>query len=114
MPEELDTNVLSCPIPFSPILSFCLSSNTAGTKSLTSKPLAIPHSIGFLAHIIPHDFGRNRPTLIDKEVQLKAEMDLVETLGNMQISVEILTNTEYPEDRQGNAIHPLDAPMQPR
>ena len=61
--------------------------------------------------VIPHDFGRNRPTPINSEVQLKAEMDLVETLGNMQISNEILKDTEYPKDRQGNAIHPLDARM---
>ena len=27
--------------------------------------------------IIPHDFGRNRPTAINSEAQLKAEMDLV-------------------------------------
>lgn len=62
--------------------------------------------------IIPHDFGRNRPTPINSEAQLKAEMDLVETLGNMQISNEILKDTEYPKDRQGNATHPLDAQMQ--
>ncbi|KAF6221930.1 hypothetical protein HO133_001898 [Letharia lupina] len=61
--------------------------------------------------IIPHDFGRNRPTPINSSAQLKAEMDLVETLGNMQISNEILKDTEYPKDRQGNAIHPLDAQM---
>lgn len=61
--------------------------------------------------IIPHDFGRNRPTSINSEAQLKAEMDLVETLGNMQISNEILKSTEYPKDRQGNLIHPLDAQM---
>ena len=61
--------------------------------------------------IIPHDFGRNRPTPINSEVQLKAEMDLVETLGNMQISNEILKDTAFPKDRQGNAIHPLDAQM---
>lgn len=61
--------------------------------------------------IIPHDFGRNRPTPINSEAQLKAEMDLVETLGNMQISNKILKDTEYPKDQQGNAIHPLDAQM---
>ena len=62
--------------------------------------------------IIPHDFGRNRPTPITSEAQLKAEMDLVETLGNMQISNQILKDTEFPKDRQGNIIHPLDAQMQ--
>ena len=61
--------------------------------------------------IIPHDFGRNRQTPINTEAQLKAEMDLVETLGNMQISNEILKDTEYPKDQQGNATHRLDAQM---
>ena len=62
--------------------------------------------------IIPHDFGRNRSTPINSEAQLKAEMDLVETLGNLQISNKILKDTEYPSDQQGNTIHPLDAQMQ--
>ena len=62
--------------------------------------------------IIPHDFGRNRPTPINSEAQLKAEMDLVETLGNMQISNKILKDTEFPKDQQGNIVHPLDAQMQ--
>ena len=61
--------------------------------------------------IIPHDFGRNRPTPINSEAQLKAEMDLVETLGNMQISNKIVKDTEFPKDQQGNIIHPLDAQM---
>ena len=61
--------------------------------------------------IIPHDFGRNRPTPINSEAQLKAEMDLVETLGNMQISNAILKDTAFPKDQQGNIIHPLDAQM---
>lgn len=61
--------------------------------------------------IIPHDFGRNRPTPINSEAQLRVEMDLVETLGNMQISNEILKDTEYPKDQQGNSTHPLDAQM---
>ena len=62
--------------------------------------------------IIPHDFGRKRPAPIRSEAQLKAEMDLVETLGNMQISNEILKGTEHPRDQPGNVVHPLDAQMQ--
>ena len=54
--------------------------------------------------IIPHDFGRNRTTPINSEAQLKAEIDLLEALGNMQISNEILKDTDYQTDRQGNAI----------
>ena len=61
--------------------------------------------------IIPDDFGRNRPTPIDSEKLLKAKTDLVETLGNMQMSNEIMKETEYSKDRQGIAMHPLDAQM---
>ncbi|KAK3172011.1 hypothetical protein OEA41_004095 [Lepraria neglecta] len=56
--------------------------------------------------IIPHDFGRNRPTPINSKKLLKAEMGLV------QISNEIMKETEYSKGRQGMAINPLDAQMQ--
>ena len=59
--------------------------------------------------VIPHDFGRARPTVINSEAQLKAELDLVETLGNMQISNGILKHTEFTRDREGKRVHPLDA-----
>ena len=62
--------------------------------------------------VIPHDFGRNRPTPISSEAQLRVEMDLVETLGNMQISNKVLNETEYPQDRNGIALHPYDARME--
>ena len=62
--------------------------------------------------VIPHDFGRKRPTVISSEAQLKAEMDLVETLGNMQISNRVLKGTESPKDQHGNAKHPYDARME--
>lgn len=61
--------------------------------------------------IIPYDFGRRRPVAIDNEVQSKTEMDLVETLGNMQISNEIIKETEYPKDSSGRIMHPLNAQM---
>lgn len=61
--------------------------------------------------VIPHDFGRSRPKPISDETALQAEMDLIETLGNMQIANKVLEETETPTDRQGNAIHPYDARM---
>lgn len=60
--------------------------------------------------IIPHDFGRKRPVPINTEDQLKAEVDLVETLGNMRITNEVLKETETPRKGQ-SAVHPLDARM---
>ncbi|EPS37847.1 hypothetical protein H072_8389 [Dactylellina haptotyla CBS 200.50] len=58
--------------------------------------------------IIPHDFGRNRPRVIDNDITLKAEIELVQSLGDMAIAEKIMKDVEYAEDEQGNRIHPLD------
>lgn len=58
--------------------------------------------------IIPHDFGRKRRATINTEDQLKAEVDLVEILGNMRISNEVLKETETSREGQ-SAVHSLDA-----
>lgn len=60
--------------------------------------------------IIPHDFGRKRPTPINTEAQLRTEMDLVEMLGNLQVSNQVLNETEESKDKR-TAKHPLDARM---
>lgn len=55
--------------------------------------------------IIPHVFpGRGRPTVIDDDAHLKAEIDLVENLTDMVITTKILKETKSAEDD----IHPLD------
>ncbi|KAJ6260524.1 hypothetical protein Dda_4750 [Drechslerella dactyloides] len=58
--------------------------------------------------IIPHSFGRDRPRVINSDRQLKAEMDLVQSLGDMAIAEKIMKDVEYAEDENGNRIHPLD------
>ncbi|KAK6345248.1 hypothetical protein TWF718_007174 [Orbilia javanica] len=57
---------------------------------------------------IPHSFGRDRPTIINSDRLLKAEIDLVQSLGDMAIAEKIMKDVEYAEDEQGNRIHPLD------
>ncbi|KAK6528039.1 hypothetical protein TWF281_009296 [Arthrobotrys megalospora] len=57
---------------------------------------------------IPHSFGRDRPTIINSDRLLKAEIDLVQSLGDMAIAEKIMKDVEYAEDSQGNRIHPLD------
>ncbi|RVD82557.1 uncharacterized protein DFL_006979 [Arthrobotrys flagrans] len=57
---------------------------------------------------IPHSFGRDRPTVINSDRLLKAEIDLVQSLGDMAIAEKIMKDVEYAEDEQGNRIHPLD------
>ncbi|KAL8821786.1 MAG: hypothetical protein Q9191_007244 [Dirinaria sp. TL-2023a] len=61
--------------------------------------------------IIPHDFGRQRPTPITNETQLQAELDLIESLGNMQIANEILKKTGSPTEQKSSMTHPLDDRM---
>jgi poly [ADP-ribose] polymerase len=42
--------------------------------------------------IIPHVFGRNKPPVIDTLDRLKREAELVESLGEMEIATEIISN----------------------
>lgn len=58
--------------------------------------------------VIPHDFGRMRPPVIDSEEILKKEIELVETLGDMQIANEIMKDAAHPVDADGNQVHSLD------
>ncbi|KAK6359719.1 hypothetical protein TWF696_000861 [Orbilia brochopaga] len=58
--------------------------------------------------IIPHSFGRDRPRIIDNDRLLKAEIELVQSLGDMAIAEKIMKDVEYAEDEDGNRIHPLD------
>ena len=58
--------------------------------------------------IIPHSFGRMNPPVINSAVMLQKEVDLVESLGDMAISTEIM-KVKGPTDKDGNPIHMLDA-----
>ena len=42
--------------------------------------------------IIPHAFGRNKPPVIDTINLLKKEVELIESLGEMEIATEIISN----------------------
>ena len=54
--------------------------------------------------VIPHAFGRSRPPPINSPELIKREVDLLETLTDMQLSNEIMKETAFSE--QG--IHSLD------
>lgn len=53
--------------------------------------------------IIPHDFGRNRPPVINSEPMLKKEIELLESLGDMKEAAAIM-KAERPKD----TVHVLD------
>ncbi|KIK70344.1 hypothetical protein GYMLUDRAFT_183864 [Collybiopsis luxurians FD-317 M1] len=56
--------------------------------------------------IIPHEFGRNRPLIIDSQAALKKELELVDALGEMEIAAELMNASKEVE---GDPINPLDA-----
>jgi len=58
--------------------------------------------------LIPHAFGRHRPTPIDHSDILKRELELVESLGEMETTQKINVST-IPKDAEGNPINPLDS-----
>lgn len=58
--------------------------------------------------IIPHVFGRTRPTVINNQELLKKELNLVAALGDMEIAHKLI-NTITKVDDDGNPSNPLDA-----
>uniref|UniRef100_UPI0025AE271C poly [ADP-ribose] polymerase 2 n=1 Tax=Doryrhamphus excisus TaxID=161450 RepID=UPI0025AE271C len=65
---------------------------------------------------IPHDFGLKTPPLIRTEEELKAKIELLEALRDIQIAVKVVQNSEncdeHPLDRQYRSLncqlYPLD------
>lgn len=53
--------------------------------------------------VIPHDFGRQRPTPISTAQALKQETELIEALTDLKITAEIMAST-----KQAHDINPLD------
>jgi poly [ADP-ribose] polymerase len=52
---------------------------------------------------IPHDFGRNRPPVIDNEPMLKREIELLESLGDMKEAAAIMK-----QERPKDTVHVYD------
>ena len=55
---------------------------------------------------IPHAFGRNRPPMITDEYRLKKEIELIESLSDMEIANEIMKDAI--KNGEGDAMHQLD------
>ncbi|KAG2119117.1 poly polymerase catalytic domain-containing protein [Suillus discolor] len=58
--------------------------------------------------IIPHVFGRTRPTVIRDQDLLKRELNLVDALGDMEIAHKLI-NDSINVDDNGKPLNPLDA-----
>ncbi|KAK7029695.1 hypothetical protein VNI00_014393 [Paramarasmius palmivorus] len=72
-----------------------------------SKRAACEELTNLYYSIIPHDFGRSRPIVIDNSELLKRELDLVDALGEMEIASQLMSSIEEKEDAE--PINPLDA-----
>lgn len=57
--------------------------------------------------VIPHSFGRNRPPMINNDERLKKEVELLESLSDMEIANEIMKDASV-SDEKGNVSHRLD------
>ncbi|TFY51615.1 hypothetical protein EVJ58_g10471 [Rhodofomes roseus] len=68
---------------------------------------AVEELTGRYYSIIPHVFGRNRPTTIDSLPLLKKELELVDALGDMEVASKLITST-VPKDANGKPLNPLD------
>ncbi|KAL4921926.1 poly polymerase catalytic domain-containing protein [Aspergillus aurantiobrunneus] len=53
---------------------------------------------------IPHVFGRNRPPILDNQTYIKKEVELLETLTDMEITNSILKDASKMED-----VNPVDS-----
>lgn len=57
--------------------------------------------------VIPHSFGRNRPPMISSDERLMKEVELLESLSDMEIANEIMKDASI-SDEMGNVTHPTD------
>ncbi|CUA75523.1 poly [Rhizoctonia solani] len=56
--------------------------------------------------VIPHDFGRNKPVIIDNNDTLKRELELVDSLGDMSLTASLMA-----PKKKIKATHELDAQL---
>jgi poly [ADP-ribose] polymerase len=75
-----------------------LLGNPALALSIYSQPFATAFSTLTSRYysIIPHTFGRHHPLLIDSVTRLKFEAKMIESLGEMEIASEIMSNVLPP------------------
>ncbi|RUS25902.1 hypothetical protein BC938DRAFT_471484, partial [Jimgerdemannia flammicorona] len=59
--------------------------------------------------VVPHDFGRQRPPLINSPQALKEKLQLVESLAEIEIAQSLMKVGSLPRDADGNLMNRLDA-----
>jgi poly [ADP-ribose] polymerase 2/3/4 len=66
--------------------------NIAVAKYGQTQTMALANLTSRYYSIIPHVFGRNIPPVINTVGRLKREAELIESLGEMEIAAEIISN----------------------
>jgi len=82
----------------------------------TPKPSVLSELTSEFYTIIPHDFGRSRPPVINTKVLLKKKLEMVESLADIQIATTLLKNQkveikENPIDTNYKSLHCDIAPL---
>ncbi|KAL6305692.1 poly polymerase catalytic domain-containing protein [Sparassis latifolia] len=77
-------------------------------KSLGGFRDAVDTLTGRYYSVIPHVFGRNRPTIISDMMMLKKELELVDALGDMEVASKLIASTVH-KDANGKPVNPIDA-----
>jgi len=83
------------------------------------KPSVLSELTSEFYTIIPHDFGRSRPPVINTKILLKKKLEMVESLADIQIATTLLKNqkveiTENPIDTNYKSLHCDLAPLDPK
>lgn len=74
----------------------------------TSYHDAVSHLSDAFYTTIPHSFGRNRPPTISNDDRLKKEIELLESLSDMEIANGIMKDAKTKAEQSIQTIHPLD------
>ncbi|PYH94648.1 poly polymerase [Aspergillus ellipticus CBS 707.79] len=81
--------------------------NLAASKHNLTFNAAVEHFSDRYFTAIPHVFGRNRPPVLSQESLLKKEIELLETLTDMEVANKIMKAAKEEE-----TVHPLDRQFQ--
>lgn len=80
----------------------------AASRWNETTPVAIEHLSNSYYSLIPHDFGRHRPLIINDDNLLKKELELLESLSDMKVATDLMKV----EKKVHDPIHPLDQRFQ--
>ncbi|KAG6909644.1 hypothetical protein DXG01_016224 [Tephrocybe rancida] len=86
----------------------CENLSSAYYTYVLPTPSSVQAELTLRRRLIPHDFGRRRPTIINNATLLRKELDLLDALKDME-TVTKLSISANPVDEAGNRLNPLDA-----